>query len=151
MQMTARRSLDTLTWLVEHDPIPLVSWHDSDVDDSGFDARSVYVETYWLSVLGPSCVFAARRLTVWLEVEPSGFELSLVALAESLGLGTGIGRHSPIVRTMARLADFGLASITDTYGMRHRFPPLSARQIARLPDHLAAAHATERVAAVLPC
>lgn len=148
MHASARRTLDPLDWLVEHDPIPVVPWNYSYAGVVGFDARSAYVETYWLSVLGPSCVLAGRRLTAWLKAEPDGFELSLVALAESLGLGTGVGRQSPIVRTMARLADFDLACITDTYGLRRPFPPLSARQVARLPDHLALAHATERTVAV---
>jgi len=53
------------------------------------------------------------------------------------------------VRTLARLADFGLARVTDTYAVRVMFPLLSARQLVRLPDHLAAAHATDRAAAVV--
>ena len=109
----------------------------------------MYVETYWLAILGPSCVLLARRLVSWLEAEPDGFEISLAALADTLGLGSGVGRHAPIVRTLTRLADFGIARVADTYAVRVMFPPLSARQIARLPDHLAAAHAIDRAAAVV--
>ena len=141
-------SVDINGWLVEHDPLPVSALHDPH-DRCGLDARSVYVETYWLPTVGPSCVLAARRLVSWLEAEPGGFEIALGALAGSLGLGSGVGRHAPIVRTLARLADFGLARITDTYAVRPMLPLLSARQIARLPDHLAAAHATDRSAAAV--
>jgi hypothetical protein len=141
-------SLDANSWLVEHNPLPVRELCDT-YDSSGFDARSVYVETYWLPILGPSCVLAARRLAAWLQAEPSGFEISIAALASSLGLGSGVGRHAPIVRTLTRLVDFGLANISDTYSVRVMFPPLSARQIVRLPDHLVAAHATDRAAAVV--
>lgn len=139
-------ALDINGWLVEHDPLPVSGFRDLH-GGCGFDARSVYVETYWLAILGPSCVLAARRLVSWLEAESSGFEISLAALAGSLGLGTGVGRHAPIVRTLGRLADFGIARVTDTYAVRAMFPPLSARQIARLPDHLADAHAADRTVA----
>jgi hypothetical protein len=142
---TATRPLVNINeWLVEHDPLPVTLCRDADRTSVGFDARSTYVETYWLAVLGPSCVLAARRLVAWLEVEPEGFEISLAAFARTLGLGAGTGRHAPVVRTLTRLADFGLAYITDTYVVRASVPPLSARQIARLPDHLAAAHTSER-------
>ena len=140
--------LDVNGWLVDHDPLPVRVLHDAH-GACGFDARSVYVETYWLAVLGPSCVLAARRLASWLEAEPDGFEISTAALASSLGLGAGLGRHAPIVRTLARLAEFGLAHVGEAYSVRVMFPPLSARQIARLPDHLVAAHSGERTTAVM--
>jgi len=50
------------------------------------------------------------------------------------------------VRTLARLVDFDLAIIDQTFAVRRRFPLLSARQIARLPDHLAAAHTLDHTA-----
>jgi hypothetical protein len=139
-------ALDTSSWLVEHNPLSVRELCDA-YDSSGFDARSVYVETYWLPILGPSCVFAARRVAAWLQAEPHGFDISMVALATSLGLGSGVGRSAPIVRTLSRLVDFGLANISDTYAIRMMFPPLSARQIVRLPDYLAAAHAADRTVA----
>jgi hypothetical protein len=148
MHPLQRTSVDVHGWLVEHDPLP-VSKLSEPHGACGFDARSVYVETYWLAILGPSCVLLARRLVSWLEAEPGGFEISLAALAASLGLGSGVGRHAPIVRTLVRLAEFGIARVTDSYTVRAVFPPLSARQVARLPDHLAAAHATDRTAGLV--
>ncbi len=106
--------------------------------------------TYWLAVLGPSCVLAARRLVVWLEAEPAGFEISLAALAGTLGLGSGIGRHAAVVRTLARLVEFHLANLDQTFARRRRFSVLSDRQILRLPDHLAATHALEHSAPLTP-
>jgi hypothetical protein len=149
MQPTMQRPADVHDWLIAHDQLPVSTLIDPIVDPTGFDARSAYVETYWLGLLGPSCVLAARRLAAWLEAEPAGFEISLVALAGTLGLGSGTGRHAPIVRTLSRLVDFHIASIADTYAIRRTFPPLSSRQIARLPDHLAAAHAIDCTADVM--
>jgi hypothetical protein len=148
MHPPQRTSLDINGWLVEHDPLPVTALSEPH-RACGFDARSVYVETYWLAILGPSCVLLGRRLVSWLEADPDGFEISLAALAGTLGVGCGVGRHAPIVRTLTRLVDFGIARVADTYAVRALFPPLSARQIARLPDHLAAAHATDRAAAVV--
>ena len=145
MRSVQHTVFDLNGWIVEHDPLPVSAAHDRN-GERGFDARSAYAETYWLPILGPSCLLIARRLVSWLEAEPDGFEISKTALASSLGLGTGVGRSAPIVRTLARLADFGLAHVDDSYAVRAMFPALSARQITRLPDHLAAAHATDRTA-----
>jgi hypothetical protein len=147
MRSLQHAMLDISAWLVEHDPLPVSALRDP-LGEDGFDARSMYVETYWLPILGPSCVLVARRLVSWLEAEPDGFEITMTALAGSLGLGAGAGRRAPIVRTLARLADFELAHVDDSYALRTMFPPLAARQIARLPDHLAAAHAMDRAAGV---
>jgi hypothetical protein len=54
-------------------------------------------------------------------------EAPLEPLVRSLGLGGGTAQHAPIVRTLVRLVDFGLASIGgSTYGIRTTFPPLPA-------------------------
>jgi hypothetical protein len=131
------------TWIAENDPLHVVCLRDSLVESLGFDARSVYVETYWLGVVGPSAMWALRRLTLWLEAEPDGFDLPLAPLANELGLGHGIGRHSPIVRTLARLVAFDLARTSDAGLMvRQALPPLSERHLRRLPSHLSEAHRT---------
>ncbi len=149
MPLAPHSILDIKDWLVEHDPLPVIVLRDRQLARGGFDARSPYVETYWLAVLGPSCVLLARRLAWWLEHEPNGFDISLSALASTLGLGAGVGRNAPILRTLSRLADFGLARVDDAYAVPPAFPPLTARQIARLPDHLAAAHAADRTSVVV--
>lgn len=40
----------------------VVPWHDPVVDTVGHDVRSLYVELFWLNVLGPSSLWALRRL-----------------------------------------------------------------------------------------
>ena len=133
---------DTLGWLREHDPLPVVGWSDQVVDALGHDPRSEYVEIFWLPIIGPSCTLAARRFAAWLEAEPAGFEVSVSCFASSLGLGRGSGRNAPVNRTLGRLVDFGIARLDGlAFAVRRSFPPLAARQIARLPDHLVELHA----------
>ena len=149
MRPATPRPADLQDWFVAHDPMPVTVLIDGKVDQDGFDVRTAYVETYWLALLGPSCVLAARRLVAWLEAEPAGFEISLVALAGTLGLGSGTGRNAPVVRTLSRLVDFHIATVGESYAIRRMLPALSARQLARLPEHLALAHAVDRTAPVM--
>ena len=129
---------DTASWIIEHDPLSVV-WCDEDA--AGFDPRSVYVETYWLAVLGPSSVWAIRRLSDWLEDHASGIEITVDDLAVSLGLGRSTGRHAPIVRTLERLVLFGIARIEwDSFALKRRIPSLSPRHQRRLPGYLAVRH-----------
>jgi hypothetical protein len=133
---------DTLGWLTRHDPVPVVGWSDPVIDALGHDPRSGYVELFWLPILGPSCTLAARRLAGWVEAEPEGFPLSLGPFARSLGLGDASERHAPIHRTLAGLAGFGMARLGgSSFAVRRTFPPLAARQIERLPEHVAHQHA----------
>lgn len=135
------REQATLDWLVGHDPIRVTPLADPVIDRLGFDPHSAYVELFWLGILGPSATWAARALTRSLERSPDGVWLPLGPFAAQLGLGSGIGRHSPLIRTLARLVTFGLAAVTgDEYAMRRRFPPLAQRHVRRLPPHLAALH-----------
>src|SRR5579863_10464366 len=115
MHPTKRHPVDVHDWLVAHDPLAVHALIDRNVDTTGVDARSAYVETYWLALLGPSCVLAARRLVAWLAAQPAGFEISLVALAGTLGLGSGTGRNAPVVRTLSRLVDFRIATVGESY------------------------------------
>ncbi len=134
---TAISTMAPAAWIARHDTLPVVSWDDGD----GFDPRSDYVETYWLSVLGPSSILALRRLTDWLEDNPSGIVIALEDLALSLGLGHGTSRHSAIVRTLDRLVGFGVAKVDwDAYAVRSTIPALTARQLRRLPAYLAERH-----------
>ena len=136
---------DLPTWIVEHDPLPVVPLQGSDRE--GFDLRDTYVERYWLPILGPSCVFALRRLADALEQSPEGLELPLSPFARSIGLGPGVGRCSPIVRTFARLDDFGFAHAAwDHYAVRLVAPALGRGQLRLLPDFLAELHRRELAA-----
>lgn len=148
LRMTAS---DAQTWLATTDPIPVVALDDEVVEALGYDPDSVYAETYWLPVIGPTALWALRRLTRWLEDSPDGYPLVLAPFARELGLGDGAGRSSPVVRTLARLVCFGLAEIRgDLLMVRRRVPPLARRHVQRLPGHLATQHQAVVEAAVPP-
>lgn len=141
--MATKHARQSNAWIAERDPLHVVAFADPLVDQLGHDVRSDYVETYWLPVLGPSAVWAARRLADWLDPSPDGLEVPLESLGRSLGLGGGVANHSPVVRTLARLIDFDLA-VTDgtSYAIRRDFPQLRHYQLRRLPDYLVRSHPT---------
>ena len=113
------------------------------LDNLGHDPRSSYVERYWLSILGPSATLLLRRLAVQLETEPDGFDLDPRQWALELGLGTRGGRHSPFWRTLDRTCRFGMARRNGAaLAVRRRLPPLTVRQVAKLPEALRVAHET---------
>ncbi|MPY94252.1 MAG: hypothetical protein GEV08_14675 [Acidimicrobiia bacterium] len=128
--------------------VSVIAWPDPVIDRVGHDPRSAYVERYWLGVLGPSCVLLARTLADRLEAEPDGFTLDVAECAQSLGLGTGVGRHAPLSRTITRLTQFGMAQRygRDGLALRRHFPPLSPHHLARLPAGLQRAHEAETMA-----
>src|SRR4051795_3783643 len=132
---------DAQTWIAGTDPLPIVPLDDPVVEALGHNADSEYAETYWLPVIGPTALWALRRLTRWLDESPDGFPLAITPFGRELGLGDGAGRSSPVVRTLARLVCFGLAEIRGGRLMvRRRVPPLARRHQQRLPAHLIAQH-----------
>ena len=120
------------------DVMQVVPWVDPVVDALGFDARSDYVELFWLGVIGPSTTWLMRRLAAGLDRSPEGFTLDLGETAQALGIsgqgGTLGGRNAPFARTLVRACQFGLAQPNGTrLAVRRRLPPLNARQLERLP------------------
>ena len=149
--MTHVSPADRTEWLSVHDPVSIVVWHDAVVENFGHAPRSVYVETYWLPILGPSATWAMRRLTAWLDATPDGYELSLSEFGRELGLGAGTARNAAVVRTLARLVVFGLAEPRgDDFAVRVMLAPLTRRQLQFLPEALAAQHDTDMANAVRP-
>lgn len=115
--------------------------HDPVLDAMGHDPRSPYVERYWLSILGPSATLLLRRLAAGLEAEPDGFEFDPAEWALELGLGTRGGKNSPFWRTIDRTTRFGMTRRNaEVLAVRRRLPPLTARQVERLPGRLRTAH-----------
>jgi len=111
------------------------------VDSLGHDPRSLYVEQFWLPILGPSSTWLLRRLATGLDEAPTGFELDPVEYALALGLGARGGKHGPFWRSLERACRFGMADRHgDLLAVRRFLPPLSARRQGRLPDHLRRAH-----------
>jgi hypothetical protein len=130
-----------------HDPrfpeatIRVSAWPDPVLDKLGHDPRSGYVERFWLPVLGPSCLLLVRRLAADLERADSGFEIDTAQLAQELGIGMKGGRHGPLWRAVERACRFGGAHRNgDRLAIRRRLPPLTLRQVERLPASLRAEH-----------
>jgi hypothetical protein len=127
----------------EHDrTIVILPWPDPVVEAVGHDPRSPYVERFYLALLGPTLTFLLRRLAEGLEAWPQGFETDVADLAGSLGLnGTPGGRHGPFERAVGRAVRFGLARPhAGGLAVRRLLPPLSRRQLERLPVALQEAH-----------
>jgi hypothetical protein len=124
------------------DTLHIRPWGDELIDSFGFDPRSAYVETYWLSVLGPSTTWLMRRLVAGLEQQPDGYPISLAETARALGLGDRGGRSSPFVRAVTRTIKFDLAvpEGPEVLAVRRKVPPLSQRQVDHLPPALKSAH-----------
>lgn len=122
--------------------LSITAWVDPVLDALGHDARSHYVETFWLGILGPSTTWLVRRLAAGLEQHPDGFELPLAETAKALGLGTKGGRNSPFVRSLSRCCQFGVATCAGSNGLavRRKLPPLTRHQVDRLPPELQEAH-----------
>ena len=109
-------------------------WLDPVIDRLGYDPRSAYVESFWLSILGPSSTWLLRHVAWRFDVAPDGFELDMADAARQLGLGAARGRHSPFRRSFDRCQQFGLAHVGEgSCLIRRRLPPLTAGQVRRLP------------------
>ncbi|HEV7722783.1 MAG TPA: hypothetical protein VGO60_15935, partial [Iamia sp.] len=135
--------------------LTVVPWRDPVIDALGYPPGSTYVERFWLAVLGPSTTWLVRHLDQRLAVEPDGATIELDATAAALGLGVGMGRHSPLVRALHRCCQFGVARAGPDaqLAVRRHLPPLTRHQVERLPPSIRARHqewrATERDAGVL--
>ncbi len=139
--LVAQPRTDAATWLSARTALEVIPIRHPVIEALGHHPTSDYAEQFWLPVIGPSALWAHRRLTSGLVSDHSGYQLNLATLSREIGLGGGTGRNSPIVRTLARLVDFHLAEVTDDrLGVSTSLPPLTNRQTARLPDHLAQRH-----------
>ncbi|HEX3564924.1 MAG TPA: hypothetical protein VHU17_06090 [Acidimicrobiales bacterium] len=120
----------------------VVPWLDPVADPLGVHPCSLYVEQYWLGVLGPSTTWLLRRVSYGLEAHPDGFVLDLADTAHALGLGDRMGKNSPFRRALHRLAKFELARPYGPEGLavRTRIPPLALRHIHRLAPSLQESH-----------
>ncbi len=111
------------------------------VHRAGFPLEHPYVERCWTSVIGPSSVLLLRRVSaLWRQQAPVTVDLS--ELATSLGLGRGTARSSPIRHTLERVVRFKAAAWSGPgeLDVFTEVPPLSPRQLARVPAWTARQH-----------
>jgi hypothetical protein len=129
-------------WLSGRPEIEVVALRHPFFEALGHHPMSDYAELFWLPVVGPSALWAHRRLASGFLGDRASYRLNVAALASEIGLGGGTGASAPIIRTLVRLVRFDLAAVTDrgSLGVRPVLPPLTRRQAARLPEHLAARH-----------
>src|ERR671910_976 len=123
--------------------LDVLAWTDPVIDQVGYDPRSLYVERFWLGILGPSATWLMRYLVDRLEQSPEGYTLDLDECATALGLGRYRGSSGAFPRTIARCCQFGASRLTgaSTLEVRRRLPPLTRRQVVRLSPILQADHA----------
>jgi hypothetical protein len=120
----------------------VTAWVDPLVDRFGHDPRSLYVETFWLGVLGPSTIWLLRRLANLLDAHPDGTAIDLEDTAGALGIGGRTGRHAPLHRALDRCVTFGMAQHSGTtLAVRRYLPPLARRHLVRLPLSVQQYHA----------
>ena len=71
-------------------------WADPVIDQVGHDPRSIYVERFWLGILGPSATWLVRHLVDRLDAAPDGSDLDLDECAAALGLGRRPGANGRV-------------------------------------------------------
>lgn len=100
-----------------------------------------FLETWWLPIVGPTSVVMLRCLASERCTDADGI-VELGVLAAALGLGEGTGPNSPVVKTLALLAGFGLIRVTTgsppVVTVPLLLPPFPDRLRHRLPERLRA-------------
>src|SRR5690606_19120243 len=104
------------------DPAVIRPWPDPILDADGFDPRSIYVEKFWLGVIGPTALWIMRRFADLLDVSPQGRALDLRHTATTMGLSfKDAAPTSPFGRAIGRCALFGLVHPQpDGFAVRRR-------------------------------
>ena len=127
--------------ITNSDVLTLIPWTDQRSDTRGHDPRSAYVEQFWLGTLGPSTTWFLRHCAALLE-GTDGTAVSLPDTASALGIGYSGGARSAMVKTVARACRFRAARPVGsaTLAVRLQLPPLSHRQLQRLPVSLQQRH-----------
>lgn len=135
-----RSGTDASSWLSARGAIDVIPIRHPVIEALGHHPTSEYA-WMWLPVVGPSALWAYRRVTAGFVTDRSGYRLDLSTLGREIGLGAGTSRNASVVRAVSRLVHYHLAEvIDDRLGVYTSLPPLSRRQAARLPDHLAQRH-----------
>ncbi|WP_276961482.1 MULTISPECIES: hypothetical protein [Ferrimicrobium] len=125
--------------------LTICRWEVPHSQEQWWPIASDYVQLLWLPILGPSAIVLLQRLDLLIggatQVRASSEEL-----ARSLGLGPTPHRGSLLDRSIDRCRDFHLLRelIPGLIEVPREVPPLSSRQLKRLPESL------QRIANVRP-
>ena len=124
----------------------IVPWPDPALERRGHDPRSLYVEQFWLGVIGPTATWLLRRIAARLDARPDGFLVDCQQLAGELGLSVAKGHASPFAKAMHRCVMFQAARpIRDArpgWEVRRRLPTVPQRHLRRLPEQVQTLHAS---------
>ena len=123
------------------DRFGVVPWIDPTDTGTNHDARSAYVETFWLPILGPSVTLLLRRFADEFDASPDGFEIDCVSLSREIGLGPRMDRRGSFARTLDRCSKFSMTQVDgELLYVRSRIPQVGPRQVAKLSPRLQALH-----------
>jgi len=122
--------------------LSIVPWTDPFLDRDGHDPRSPYAERFRLPTLGPSTYLLHRHLVGGFDRRPGGWAFDPLEVSMALGLGPTSSRSAPFGKALVRLVRFRQAEVRPdgALAVRTSLPPLSARQVQRLPPGLQAEH-----------
>ena len=120
----------------------LTAWPDPLLEERGYPSDSVFIELFWLPVLGPSATVLFRRLGLLLAGSPDGMTVEMDELGRELGLGSSESRHAPLPRAISRLVRFGLARRLGSgqLAVRRAVGPLSQHLLNALPAAIQESH-----------
>ncbi|MFM8627093.1 MAG: hypothetical protein ACKOCC_09150 [Actinomycetota bacterium] len=111
-------------------------WVDPVVEGLGHPTESLYCETFWLPVLGPTAMWLTRMLARDLETNPGGFDTDAASIAARLGISWSTTKPSTLSRALARCEMFGACRTSadgSTIAVRRALAPLPRRHLARMP------------------
>lgn len=108
------------------------------------DVQSLYVEQFWLPVIGPTATVLVRLLDRTLrEVETAGhFTIPNTVLGPVVGIGTRGGRNSPLLRSLARLVQFDVLEqdAPERWLVPTTLPHVRGSRVARMPPVMGHLH-----------
>lgn len=130
-------SLDRRTLIATMDPL---RWTCRDLYpgvEGCWAAGSLWTETWWCPIVGPSCTLLLRRMQIG-EGRQAVMPLGVLGAVVGLG-GNGTGRSSSLVRSLARLVRYGLAAVNeagDGLVVTTRVLPASRRRLREVSPAL---------------
>ena len=132
---------NTTSTITPTETVTVTAWIDPLVEATGHHPRSIYVEQFWLPVIGPTALLSYRRISDHLAANPHGFDLDLGELARGMGMSYRPGANSAFAKAINRLTMFGIAHSTPTgIALRRRVPNVAYRQLHRLTDNMQQQH-----------